>query len=420
MAKNKKHHIVPEPDSKITKPKLAFGTEESNVKVVIRVRPFIGREIKLKDKKCVKINDADNSIFINDGERAKQFTYDAIFDEKSTQDQIFENGPKQIIDKTLQGFNGCIFAYGQTGSGKTYTMYGNNKNPGIIYQANNYIQGYIKTNPQNKKYKLSVTFLEIYNEQLNDLLIDDECKHNEPLKIREDPIAGTYVEGVTRKEIKNAKDLRNILDFGQERRTVGATEMNAHSSRSHSILGLHLKITSKDHGIPQKATLYMIDLAGSERAGAANTGNNETSNKRLKEGTNINLSLSSLGMVIKALVEKHKHIPYRNSKLTRLLQDSLGGNSMTIMIANMSPAKSNFADSYSTLQFANRAKNIKNKATKYKDPKSRKIAELQHEIEQLRLQMEQFKQNCTCGAADCLYHPDEERHKTQQCGCIVM
>ena len=403
---------------------MEFGAEESNVKVIIRVRPFIKREKKLKDTKCVEINNDDNSIIIQSGDKKKQFTYDEIFDEKSDQDQVFENGPKQIIDKTLQGFNGCIFCYGQTGSGKTYTMYGDNANPGIIYQANQYIQDYITRNPENKQYEISVTFIEIYNEELKDLLIDEnKKKHHDKLKIREDPISGVYVEGVVTKDIKTATDLQNIIDFGQQRRTVGSTEMNNQSSRSHSILGLHLKINCKGNEIPQKATLYMIDLAGSERAGSANSKNNAVSNKRLKEGNNINLSLTSLGMVIKALVEKNKHIPYRNSQLTRLLQDSLGGNSMTIMIANMSPAMSNFADSLSTLQFANRAKNIKNKATKYKDPKSRKIAELQNELEKLRLQIEQFRNNCTCGAANCLYHDGSEaqqEEKEQGCKCIIM
>ena len=224
------------------------------------------------------------------------------------------------------------------------------------------------------------------------------------------------------KQINNPQDLQQIIDFGQERRTVGATEMNQHSSRSHSVLGLHLIIHAKDSEISQKSTLYLIDLAGSERAGSQNTKNDAESNKRLNEGNKINLSLTSLGMVIKCLVEKSKHIPYRNSQLTRLLQDSLGGNSMTVMIANLSPASSNFADSLSTLQFANRAKNIKNKAIKYKDPREKRIAQLEQELKELRLNIEKCKRNCTCGAADCLYAENEEIvQKSKQCvACVVM
>eukprot|EP01083_Nonionella_stella_P173136 596324_1 len=342
-------------------PSIPFGTEQSNVRVIIRVRPFISREKKLNDTKCISINDANNSIIIQNNDKKKEYTYDKILDQSSSQTQVFENGPKQIIQKTLQGYNGCIFCYGQTGSGKTYTMYGDDANPGIIYQSNEYIQNYITNNQTNKTYAIHATFIEIYNEQLQDLLVQDGATKG-LLKIREDPTDGVYVEGVIKKEIQSANDLQSIIDFGQKRRTVASTEMNDQSSRSHSILGIHLSINAKDSEVQQTSTLYLVDLAGSERAGSANTSNDAVSNKRLKEGTNINKSLSSLGLVIKSLVDKSKHIPYRNSQLTRLLQDSLGGNSITILIANMSPATSNFPDSLSTLQFANRAKNITNKA----------------------------------------------------------
>jgi len=220
------------------------------------------------------------------------------------------------------------------------------------------------------------------------------------LQIREDPTQGVYVENAVRKDIESANDLEAILDMGQKLRTVAATEMNSESSRSHSVLGIHLTIESPGIPTPQTSTLYLVDLAGSEKAGAMNKGGDSKENVRLQEGIKINLSLSSLGNVIKALCERQKHIPYRDSQLTTLLKDSLGGNSMTMMIANMSPADSNYADTLSTLQFANRAKSIKNKATKYKDPKSAKIAELQEEIDMLRLELETIKGNCKCQGED--------------------
>ena len=400
----------------------SFGTEESNVKVIIRVRPFIGRETRLKAKNCLDLHPGDNAITLNHSAvdsktKPRKFTFDQVFGPKEDQEDIFENGPRQIIEKALIGFNGTIFCYGQTGSGKTYTMYGTAGGPGIVYSANQFIQGFIdQQQDTGKTYKRQVTFIEIYNEELKDLLVDRKQGQSPKLKIREDPVQGVYVENAIHRDIDSVDQLAAILDLGQKRRTVGATEMNAESSRSHSVLGIHLTIDSADHVVPQKSTLYLVDLAGSEKAGAMNTGKVSTKkNVRLQEGIKINLSLSTLGHVIKSLCEKQQHIPYRNSQLTRLLKDSLGGNSMTMMIANLSPADVNYADTLSTLQFANRAKSIKNKATKYKDPKSARIAELQEELMMLQTEFGEFKMKCTC-------QEDNDRGNQAQQGacCLVM
>ena len=375
-----------------------FGTEECNVRVIVRVRPFIEREIRNgAASKCIRMNEADHSISIGIMERKlkemslshKQFTFDKIFNEQATQTQIFENGPKQIIDKTLQGFNGCIFCYGQTGSGKTFTMFGDDEHRGIIYKANAYIQNYIQENEEDKVYALRATFIEIYNERIADLLVEDpNSKKNEKLSIRRDPIHGVYVDNAIQTNINSEDDLREVLEHGQKRRQVAATKMNEQSSRSHSILGIHLDIKQNENDVvPIKSSLYFVDLAGSERAGK-HAGNDS---KLLREGTNINLSLTSLGLVIKALVEKSKHIPYRNSMLTRLLQDSLGGDSLTIMIANLGPSSSDSAESLSTLRFANRAKEIKNKANKYRDPIVAEMARLRLENKKLLSENKKLK-----------------------------
>lgn len=254
--------------------KSTFGVQQTSVQVIIRIRPLIEREQKSGEKNCIQVLNNNTSIVI-EGKRTKkskkverkQFTYDKILTGNCSQHQLFESGPKSIVEKSLQGFNGCIFCYGQTASGKTHTMYGSNdstENAGIIYQANNYIQEYLKNeSSQDIDYKLHVTFLEIYNEQLFDLL-QLSANTTKKLKIREDPKTGVYVENIAKIAIEDHQQLEKIIDDGQKRRTTSATEMNAVSSRSHSVLGLHIsqQLKKDKQGYSQRdSILYMIDLA---------------------------------------------------------------------------------------------------------------------------------------------------------------
>lgn len=285
---------------------------------------------------------------------------------------------------------GTILAYGQTGTGKTYTMEGVNDPPekkGIIPNIFEYVFRQIELSGSGKAYAVSASFLEIYNEEIRDLLASN---HQTKLELKEDPERGPYVRNLSQREVRSVQDLQEVLATGTKNRSVGATLMNQDSSRSHSIFSVCIEASdagaaSKDDGKKgiTAGKLNLVDLAGSERQ--TKTG---ATGDRLKEATKINLSLSALGNVISSLVDgKSQHIPYRDSKLTRLLQDSLGGNCKTVMIANVGPAKSNYEETLSTLRYANRAKAIKNKPKRNEDPKDAKLREYQEEIDRLKQQL---------------------------------
>ena len=302
---------------------------------------------------------------------SKTFTFDNVFDEDTTQLEVYNSTARPIVDSVLEGYNGTIFAYGQTGTGKTFSMVGDREKKelrGIIPNAFDHIFSYIGRGGPDKKYLVRVSYLEIYNENIKDLLKPKSGK----LEIKESPDIGLYVKDLSNFVVKDVQEMDRLMTVGNKNRSTGATQMNAHSSRSHSIFTITIEaseVDSEGQEHIRAGKLHLVDLAGSERQ--TKTG---ATGDRLKEATKINLSLSALGNVISALVDrKSSHIPYRDSKLTRLLQDSLGGNAKTVMIATLSPASYNYDESLSTLRYANRTKNIKNKPKVNEDPKVHKM-----------------------------------------------
>ena len=305
------------------------------VKVAIRVRPMNKHEKEQKSTLCVSVDTNNNTVSVssNKGDM-KTFQFDYVYPMETTQREIYDQVAFPIVDSIFQGYNGTIFAYGQTGCGKTYTMMGILDNPdlkGIIPNAFSHIFGFIKTEGESKKFLVRCSFVEIYNEEVRDLLVNN----NKKLDIREDPKKGTFVRDLTYVTLKDTEDIQRCLDKGNKNRHVGATSMNDQSSRSHSLFTVYLEI--EENGKIRSGKLNLVDLAGSERVGKTNA-----TGQTFDEGKKINLSLTALGSVIDALSFNRKHIPYKDSKLTRLLADSLGGNTKTVMFANISPASYNY------------------------------------------------------------------------------
>ncbi|CAH2100547.1 unnamed protein product [Euphydryas editha] len=301
---------------------------------------------------------------------------------------IYLQTANPIVEQVLKGYNGTIFAYGQTGTGKTYTMAGSNSAPelrGIIPNSFAHIFSHIAMAKDDEKFLVCVTYLEIYNEEVRDLLGNNP---HQSLEVKERPDIGVFVKDLTGYVVHNADELEKIMAVGNKNRHIGATAMNIESSRSHAIFSITVENSKRgaDGKMHVKmGKLHLVDLAGSERQSKT-----QATGTRLKEATKINQSLSVLGNVISALVDgKSTHIPYRNSKLTRLLQDSLGGNSKTVMIATIGPADSNYVETISTLRYANRAKNIENKTHVNSEPGDALLTRFQQEIDQLKKQLEE-------------------------------
>lgn len=331
-------------------------------------------------------------------EGSKTFAFDKSywsFDKKdehfAVQEDLFTDLGQPLLDNAFQGYNNCIFAYGQTGSGKSYSMMGYGDEEGVIPRiCRNMFERIetVQTQDKNMAVTVEVSYLEIYNERVRDLL-NPSTKGN--LKVREHPSTGPYVEDLAKLLVRSFAEIDHLMDEGNKARTVAATNMNETSSRSHAVFTLTL--TQKRHDIETNmdtekvAKISLVDLAGSERA--TSTG---ATGARLKEGAEINRSLSTLGRVIAALADmstaaktkKGMQVPYRDSVLTWLLKDSLGGNSLTAMIAAISPADINFDETLSTLRYADSAKRIKNHAVVNEDPNARMIRELKEELAQLR------------------------------------
>ncbi|KAL9098319.1 MAG: hypothetical protein Q9163_006002 [Psora crenata] len=381
-----------------------------NIKVVVRVRPFNGREVQRNAKCVVQMRDSQTILTpppdaeerlrkggIKGADGQKTFAFDKSywsFDRRDPhfagQDNLFNDLGKPLLDNAFQGYNNCIFAYGQTGSGKSYSMMGYGDEAGVIPRiCENMFQRINEYQEKDKNLKctVEVSYLEIYNERVRDLL-NPANKAN--LKVREHPSTGPYVEDLAKLAVRSFEEIEHLMDEGNKARTVAATSMNETSSRSHAVFTL--TVTQKRHDIETKmagekvAKISLVDLAGSERA--TSTG---ATGARLKEGAEINRSLSTLGRVIAALADlstgKKKNmsmVPYRDSVLTWLLKDSLGGNSLTAMIAAISPADINFEETLSTLRYADSAKRIKNHAVVNEDPNARMIRELKEELAQLR------------------------------------
>uniref|UniRef100_A0A0K8STU4 Kinesin-like protein n=1 Tax=Lygus hesperus TaxID=30085 RepID=A0A0K8STU4_LYGHE len=355
------------------------------VKVIVRCRPMNSRENALKCRNVVTMDSDRCSCSIanptDNTAPPKSFTFDGVYGDNSTTEQIYNESAYPLIEGVLEGYNSTVFAYGQTGCGKSFSMQGVTdpaSQRGIIPRAFEHIFEAISVS-QDVKYLVLASYLEIYNEEIRDLLGSDV---KQKLDLKEVPDKGVYVQDLTWHAVGSVGDCESLMNKGWSNRSVGATLMNADSSRSHSIFSISVEMMSTEdvaHAI-RRGKLSLVDLAGSERQ--AKTG---AMGERLKEASKINLSLSALGNVISALVDgKAKHIPYRDSKLTRLLQDSLGGNTKTLMLACLSPADNNYDETLSTLRYANRAKNIKNQPQINEDPKDAMLRKYQEEIEQLK------------------------------------
>ncbi|KAK1156113.1 kinesin-like protein KIF3B [Acipenser oxyrinchus oxyrinchus] len=361
------------------------------VKVVVRCRPMNEKETSARFDRVVSVDVKLGQISVKNSrgmpnELPKTFTFDSVYDWNSKQLELYDETFRPLVDSVLLGFNGTIFAYGQTGTGKTYTMEGVRNDPerkGVIPNSFEHIFTHISRS-QNQQYLVRASYLEIYQEEIRDLLSKDQAKR---LELKERPDTGVYVKDLSSFVTKSVKEIEHVMNVGNQNRSVGATNMNEHSSRSHAIFLItiecsELGLDGENH--IRVGKLNLVDLAGSERQ--TKTG---AQGERLKEATKINLSLSALGNVISALVDgKSTHIPYRDSKLTRLLQDSLGGNARTVMVANVGPASYNVEETLTTLRYANRAKNIKNKPKVNEDPKDALLREFQEEIARLKAQLE--------------------------------
>ncbi|XP_044233290.1 kinesin-like protein KIF13B isoform X2 [Thunnus albacares] len=380
---------------------------DSNVKVAVRVRPMNRREKDLKTK-CVVEMEGNQTVLhpaitnVNKGDprnQPKVFAYDHCFwsmdesqkDKFAGQEVVFQCLGESLLDNAFLGYNACIFAYGQTGSGKSYTMMGSAEQPGLIPRlCSSLFSRIVQEAREGETFTVEVSYMEIYNEKVRDLL--DPKGSRQALRVREHKVLGPYVDGLSRLAVASYKDIESLMSEGNKSRTVAATNMNEESSRSHAVFNIILTHTLMDlqsgTSGEKVSKLSLVDLAGSERA--AKTG---AAGERLKEGSNINKSLSTLGLVISALADhgagknRSKFVPYRDSVLTWLLKDSLGGNSRTAMVATISPAADNFDETLSTLRYADRAKNIVNHAVVNEDPNARIIRELREEVEKLREQL---------------------------------
>ncbi|CAM4528769.1 unnamed protein product [Lepidochelys olivacea] len=361
------------------------------LKVVARCRPMSRKEEAAGCERILEMDVKLGQVTLRNpkaapGELAKTFTFDAVYDASSKQADLYDETVRPLIDSVLQGFNGTIFAYGQTGTGKTYTMQGawtDSEKRGIVPNSFEHVFTHISRS-QNQQYLVRASYLEIYQEEIRDLLAKDQ---NKKLEMKENPETGVYIKDLSSFVTKNVKEIEHVMNLGNQTRSVASTNMNEYSSRSHAIFVITVEcsetgLDGEDH--IRVGKLNLVDLAGSERQSKMGG-----PGERPKEASKINLSLSALGNVISALVDgKSTHIPYRDSKLTRLLQDSLGGNAKTIMVATLGPASHSYEESLSTLRFANRAKNIKNKPRVNEDPKDTLLREFQEEIIRLKAQLE--------------------------------
>lgn len=360
--------------------------------MVVRCRPMNEKEQAAKYERVVSVDIKLGQIIVKNHRDAsasdvpKIFTFDSVYDWNSKQLDLYDETFRPLVDSVLLGFNGTIFAYGQTGTGKTYTMEGvrnDEERRGVIPNSFEHIFTHISRS-QNQQYLIRASYLEIYQEEIRDLLSKDQSRR---LELREKPDSGVYVKDLSSFVSKSVSDIEKVMNVGNQNRSVGATNMNEHSSRSHAIFMIfvecsELGVDGENH--IRVGKLNLVDLAGSERQ--AKTG---AQGERLKEATKINLSLSALGNVISALVDgRSSHIPYRDSKLTRLLQDSLGGNARTVMVANIGPASYNVEETLTTLRYANRAKNIKNKPRINEDPKDAMLRKFQEDIARLKAQLQ--------------------------------
>ncbi|XP_027745938.1 kinesin-like protein KIF21A isoform X3 [Empidonax traillii] len=404
---------------------MSGGPDESSVRVAVRIRPQLAKEKIEGCHICTSVTPGEPQVFLG---KDKAFTFDYVFNIDSQQEEIYIQCIEKLIEGCFEGYNATVFAYGQTGAGKTYTMGTGfdvnitEEEQGIISRAVKHLfrcieekkQGAIKQGLPPPDFKVNAQFLELYNEEILDLFdttrdIDAKNKKSN-IKIHEDSAGGIYTVGVTTRSVNGESEMMQCLKLGALSRTTASTQMNVQSSRSHAIFTIHLcqtrvcpafnadnatdnRIISESSEMNEYETLtakfHFVDLAGSERL--KRTG---ATGERAREGISINCGLLALGNVISALGDKSKkatHVPYRDSKLTRLLQDSLGGNSQTLMIACVSPSDRDFMETLNTLKYANRARNIKNKVMVNQDRASQQINALRSEIARLQMELVEYK-----------------------------
>ena len=343
------------------------NSQKSQIIIAIRLRPLSQNEKDLSDIESVSVINstsltvsAENYTKKNNQIKYQQFFFDHVFDKNASQQEIYNKTTKPLLEKIIEGFNATVFAYGATGSGKTYTMLGNNQNErGIMPRSVSDLFKLLQKQ-KNKEFRIQVSYVEIYNEEIRDLL-----GNREELKLHEDPVKGVLLQGVKELYVENADNFFDILYKGNMKRTVGKTNANETSSRSHALL--RINIENKDKEGPNSLKIncgrfILVDLAGSEKNNPAiNSNNNLSNNKnalRQQEGAKINQSLLNLGICINALASKSKFIPWRNSKLTHILKDYIGGNSKVVMISTISPSLFCLDETLNTLNYSNRAKNI--------------------------------------------------------------
>uniref|UniRef100_A0A671SDA4 Kinesin-like protein KIF16B n=1 Tax=Sinocyclocheilus anshuiensis TaxID=1608454 RepID=A0A671SDA4_9TELE len=409
----------------------------ASVRVAVRVRPMNRRE-KDVSAKCIIEMEGNKTTITNlklpDGvtgdsvrERTKTFTYDFSYDSSDcknasfvSQEKVFKDLGTDVLKAAFEGYNACIFAYGQTGSGKSHTMMGIPGDVGLIPRICEGLFSRISgmTRRDEASFRTEVSYLEIYNERVRDLL-RRKMAETYNLRVREHPKEGPYVEDLSKHLVQNYNDVEELMEAGNINRTTASTGMNDTSSRSHAIFTINFTQAKFDAVMPSETVskIHLVDLAGSERADATGA-----TGVRLKEGSNINKSLVTLGNVISALADlsleganshlkkKQVFVPYRDSVLTWLLKDSLGGNSKTIMIATISPADVNYGETLSTLRYANRAKNIINKPTINEDSNVRLIRELRAEIARLKALLAQGNQIALLDSPTALSMEEELHH----------
>ncbi|XP_051486627.1 chromosome-associated kinesin KIF4A isoform X1 [Apus apus] len=356
------------------------------VRVALRCRPLVPKETSEGCQTCLSFVPGEPQVVVG---HEKSFTYDYVFDPSVEQEEVFSTAVAPLVQGVFKGYNATVLAYGQTGSGKTYSMGGtytaNQEDEPSVGVIPRVIKLLFKEKEQRQDWEfiLKVSYLEIYNEDILDLLCPSRERSSQ-ISIREDPKEGIKIVGLTERNVTCAQDTVSCLEQGNNSRTVASTAMNSQSSRSHAIFTICIdqkKKSDKNNSFHSK--LHLVDLAGSERQKKT-----KAEGDRLKEGININRGLLCLGNVISALGDENKKggfVPYRDSKLTRLLQDSLGGNSHTLMIACVSPADSNLEETLNTLRYADRARKIKNKPIVNRDPQAAELHHLKQQVQQLQV-----------------------------------
>lgn len=392
-------------------------TVGTNVTVVVRVRPLNKRELELKDvRNCLQV--AKNVVSVN---RCLEFIFDHCIKPNQDNAYLYEQIGDPLLEHALDGYNVCMFAYGQTGSGKTHSIMGRDDDPGLMHQfIADLFQRIAFISKEDIRIKVECSYYEIYNEKIHDLLGNDS---KTPLRVREHPINGPYIVDLSTIECASYEDVVYWVNIAQKRRVTACTSMNLKSSRSHTIFTLNIT-QDKDLDGEFKQSLSskvnIVDLAGSERTHVVNA-----TGKRLQESVLINKSLLTLGKVITQLAEfdfvrgsSNSYIPYRESVLTWLLKESLGGNSKTTMIATVSPANCHQEETLTTLRYAATARRVVNIVRINEDPKIRKIRELEHEVEVLKQRIALMEGSTSLvrgrsssGRLSCSNYPPEKSKK---------